>query len=74
MDIEGFVRARIDDYDYDDLAEISAVRIKEYKKISQENSVEILSETYNQDFDEIAYEPEVIQGDNDEEAANMFGY
>ena len=41
MDIEGFVRARIDDYDYDDLAEILAVRIKEYKKISQENSVEM---------------------------------
>lgn len=32
MDIEGFVRARVDDYDYDDLAEILAVRIREYKK------------------------------------------
>ena len=41
MDIEGFVRARIDDYDYDDLAEILAVRIREYKKISEENSVEM---------------------------------
>ena len=30
MDIEGFVRARIDDYDYNDLAEILAVRIREY--------------------------------------------
>ena len=49
---------------------------KELKKLyeEQENYVKILSETYNQDFDEIAYEPEVIQGDNDEEAANMFGY
>ena len=45
---------------------------EELKKLyeEQENSIEILSETYNQDFDEIAYEPEVIQGDNDEEAAN----
>ena len=33
MDIEGFVRARIDDYDYNDLADILAVRIREYKKI-----------------------------------------
>ena len=41
MDIEGFVRARIDDYDYDELAEILAVRIREYKKISEENSVEM---------------------------------
>ena len=43
---------------------------EELKKLyeEQENSIEILSETYNQDFDEIAYEPEVIQGDNDEEA------
>ena len=35
MDIEGFVRARIDDYDYNDLADILAVRIREYKKISE---------------------------------------
>jgi len=35
MDIEGFVRARIDDYSYDDLADILAVRIREYKKISK---------------------------------------
>ena len=41
MDIEGFVRARIDDYDYDDLAEILAVRIREYKKINEENSIEM---------------------------------
>ena len=41
MDIEGFVRARIDDYDYDDLADILAVRIREYKKISEENSLEM---------------------------------
>ena len=49
---------------------------EELKKLyeEQENSIEILSETYNQDFDEIAYEPEVIKGDNDEESANMFGY
>ena len=41
MDIEGFVRARIDDYSYDDLAEILAVRIREYKKINEENSIEM---------------------------------
>ena len=41
MDIEGFVRARIDDYTYDDLADILAVRIREYKKISEENSIEM---------------------------------
>ena len=41
MDIEGFVRARIDDYDYNDLAEILAVRIREYKKINEENSIEM---------------------------------
>ncbi len=35
MDIEGFVRARIDDYDYNDLTELLAVRIREYKKISE---------------------------------------
>lgn len=41
MDIEGFVRARIDDYDYNDLTELLAVRIREYKKISEKNSVEM---------------------------------
>ena len=41
MDIEGFVRARIDDYDYNDLAEILAIRIREYKNITEENSVEM---------------------------------
>ena len=41
MDIEGFVRARIDDYTYDDLADILAVRIREYKNITEDNSVEM---------------------------------
>ena len=41
MDIEGFVRARIDDYSYDELADILAVRIREYKNISEENSHEM---------------------------------
>lgn len=40
----------------------------------QENSIEILGETFNKDFDDIAYEPEVISGDNDEEAAEFFGF
>ena len=48
---------------------------EELKKLykEQENSIEILDETFNQDFDDIAYEPEVISGDNDEEAAEFFG-
>jgi len=41
MDIEGFVRTRINDYDYDELADILAVRIREYKNINEENSVEM---------------------------------
>ena len=45
---------------------------KLYKE--QENSIEILGETFNKDFDDIAYEPEVISGDNDEEAAEFFGF
>lgn len=40
----------------------------------QENSIEILGETFNKDFDDIAYEPEVISGDNNEEAAEFFGF
>ena len=49
---------------------------EELKKLykEQENSIEILGETFNQDFDDIAYEPEVISGDNDEEAAEFFGF
>ena len=30
-----------DDYDYDELADILAVRIREYKKINEENSIEM---------------------------------
>ena len=41
MDIEGFVRARIDEYDYNDLSVLLAERIKEYKNISDENSVKM---------------------------------
>ena len=41
MDIEGFVRKRIDDYGYDDLADMLAVRIREYKNINEENSIEM---------------------------------
>ena len=49
---------------------------EELKKLyeEQENSIEILGETFNQDFDDLAYEPEVISGDNDEEAAEFFGF
>ena len=41
MDIEGFVRARIDDYSYDDLSVLLAERIREYKEISEENSIKM---------------------------------
>ena len=49
---------------------------EELKKLyeEQENSIEILGETFNKDFDDIAYEPEIISGDNDEEAAEFFGF
>ena len=54
MDIEGFVRARIDDYTYDDLADILAVRIREYKNISEDNSVEmakaVIDELFSRDL------------------------
>ena len=33
MDIEGFVRKRIDDYSYDDLANLLAMHIRDYKDI-----------------------------------------
>ena len=38
MDIEGFVRKRIDDYTYEDLTALLAIRIREYKDLSEENS------------------------------------
>ena len=41
MDIEGFTRARIDDYSEDELTEMLAQRIREYKNISSENSLEM---------------------------------
>ena len=41
MDIEGFVRKRINNVDYDDLAELLAVRIREYKNINEPNSLEM---------------------------------
>ena len=41
MDIEGFVRKRINDVDYDELAELLAVRIREYKNINEPNSIEM---------------------------------
>ena len=49
---------------------------EELKKLyeEQENSIEILGETFNKDFDDIAYEPEVISEDNDEKAAEFFGF
>ena len=42
MDIEGFVRARIDDYDYNDLAEILAVRIRNTRKFQKKTQLKWL--------------------------------
>lgn len=41
MDIEGFVRKRIDDYSYDDLANLLAMHIRDYKDINEDNSYEM---------------------------------
>ena len=41
MDIEGFVRARIDDYDYEDLSLLLAERIMDYKQINGENAIKM---------------------------------
>ena len=41
MDIEGFVRARMDNYSFDELTDLLAVRIREYKNISEDNSKEM---------------------------------
>ena len=38
MDIEGFVRKRIDDYTYEDLTALLASRIREYKDVDEEYS------------------------------------
>ena len=46
----------------------------EMEEINETPTIEILGETFNKDFDDIAYEPEVISGDNDEEAAEFFGF
>lgn len=39
-----------------------------------EDGVNIHSEAFNQDFDDIGYDPITDTGDNDEEAAEIFGY
>ena len=41
MDIEGFVRKRIDDYSYYDLANLLAMHIRDYKDINEDNSYEM---------------------------------
>ena len=41
MDIEGFTRQRINKYSYEELTEMLAVRIREYKNITEENSHEM---------------------------------
>lgn len=42
--------------------------------IYEDDGVAIHSEAFDTDLDEIGFEPQVIEGDNDEEAANEFGY
>ena len=41
MDIEGFTRQRISDFAHDDLKELLGERIREYKNISEENSLKM---------------------------------
>ena len=41
MDIEGFTRARINNYSDDDLTQLLAERIREYKNITDENSIKM---------------------------------
>lgn len=41
--------------------------------IYEENTIDIHSETFNQDFDEVGWDPKVID-DSDEEAAELYGY
>ena len=41
MDIEGFIRKKIDDYSYDDLANLLAMHIRDYKDINEDNSYEM---------------------------------
>ena len=43
MDMEGFVRDRIKDYDEQDLKSILASRIREYKDVSEDNAILIAS-------------------------------
>lgn len=37
-------------------------------------SVEIHSEVFDKDFDDVGWEPEIIDDDIDEDFANMIGY
>lgn len=39
----------------------------------EEQAIEIHGEVLDKDFDEVGWEPQVVD-DSDEEAANMFGY
>lgn len=61
MDIEGFVRKRIDDYSYDDLASSLASRIREYKDISEDNSYEMAKAV----IDEVSTTLKLKESDDD---------
>lgn len=37
-------------------------------------SVDIASETFDMDLDDIQYEPSILDDDSDEESASIFGY
>lgn len=38
------------------------------------DAIEITGETYNTDFDDIAFEPEKVADESDSELAERFGY
>lgn len=43
------------------------------ENIYDDNLIDIQSETFEKDFDDVAWEPEVID-DSDEEAAELYGF
>lgn len=42
--------------------------------IYEDNDINIHAETFDKDFDEVGFEPEVIKNDSDEESKEMYGY
>lgn len=47
--------------------------MEDNNSIYADESIEIHIEVFDKDFDDVAWEPEVVD-DSDEEAAELFGY